>query len=209
MQQFEEISEDTLIYPEHPFPSELCIEISKLPPGLSELALARKLSTRVIDIAVQYATWQRQVQDLRKKAQRGNDKNIPVPTGADAAVAVLECSGLQAIDRCLVVALMAYAISIDVQKVVTSSIHPYFIQTQVKMLPQLDSIPESEWDYIAWIALVLKETMGSGTSASLWANRVIRDFEKRRGSNYNWDKLQSTFFPIPAISRKTFSGATR
>lgn len=50
------------------------------------------------------------MQDLSKESQRGNDEGIRVPGGAEACLAVLECSNLRTTERWLVVALTAYII---------------------------------------------------------------------------------------------------
>lgn len=102
-------SEEVLEYPRHPFPSYLTAMLAKLPPGLSDLALNRRLSFAMMQLLKGVADWKEEMDN-----QLHDQPDVS---------RVFSSFDTRLVERCK--RLLVYAELNDVEKVVCSATMAY------------------------------------------------------------------------------------
>jgi hypothetical protein len=160
---------ENLVYPRHPFSPSLCEKISRFSKGFSELALQRKLSFQFLNFLERIMTW------LRTEANTASKAATSPSRMADD---VLGRSNPSITERVLATALLAFCSSIERRMGQANPPVEIFIQAQGKYLATHPDIRACvDRDALEWTALILQDTVASGTDGWKWADQILRSKE--------------------------------
>jgi hypothetical protein len=143
----------SLTYPDHPFPSELCLDISELPEGFTKLALSKHLSNDVIRHLRSVSQWSHGFRLCIRVSGDLKDFSIQEMRLANTTYTLLETCHLKPIERLLCIGILTYIISFDAN--VPLERHPQYLKDYApKMdvlfceLPVADQTNEA----LVWVA---------------------------------------------------------
>lgn len=103
----------TVEYPEHPFSSDLCVAVAKLPRDLSELALTGALNVALIRLAADVAAMHTKIQCQEQKQPEDLRRLKILAYELDE---LFKTSGMSELERLICGALIDYATSLDTDR---------------------------------------------------------------------------------------------
>jgi hypothetical protein len=204
-------------YPKHPFDRQLCATISKLPQGVSEIALKRLLSLPVIEGLAHTATWTKEMEHLRHTALETVDRTSVNRHQAEDYFEMLTTIELNTTETLLCLGVLAHCIStyndagispLDQRRL---DLHIRKLRLNLKLWTYGDKAagPEDvEHDCLIWSAMVIAATTGPGDgheNREAWSIfvRVMDEYEfardwkllKRKISKFFWnDTCEAKWF---------------
>ena len=194
-------------YPRHPFNPQLCTTISRLPQGLSEVALKRVLSLPVIESLARTAKWTKEMELSRRTIPETVFKSAINRAHAEDYFDMLATMELNTTETLLCLGVLSHCISTYSDTEITPldrrrlDLHVRKLRLHLKLWTYGDKAtgPEDvEHDCLVWSAMVIAATAGRGeghNNQEAWSIlvRIIDEYEFAR----KWEVLKqklSKFF---------------
>lgn len=174
---------DTLIYPSHPFSPDLCARLTRLPSGLSDLALQGKMSFRIISIIEDIMAWDRET---------GMKTTSTSPIALPAMFLALPDQ--TQIEAFLALTLLAYCAFTERQLGRSHSASEAALEYYAKdIMNDADIWTLRNQDAFIWGLLTLMGTTDPKSEIYKWSRRMLDDI---RPSEKKREELGKAFFPI-------------
>lgn len=188
----------TLTYPRHPFSSDTCLLISKLPIGFQDTTLTSLLSIQTLDFMLAVSKWSENFTRAVVESCIADQGKFSLE-GIQLAARVsrlLACPQLHGKERLLCTALLAFVVSFDGSQA-TQARYPRGLENHMRELGKWTAgITERGCACLVWIALVLASAKDS--MAAPLANRwTLLDKVVDEGDFRTWEEVRlvaRTFF---------------
>ena len=185
-----------LEYPTHPFGSDLCSVIAKMPKGFRDLALESVLSIQMLSILERMSDWHTSRDRVNQQVATPEDmsflKNYDAQFEAQETYRCLEiCMGSgggKGIERCLYYGLIAYILESFAQTEFSPELY-WVMQDFPLALEQTEPEP-TETDCLTWISVVAASSSKGPLSES--GVRIMGELLKDHAHLRNWDRLEET-----------------
>ena len=175
-----------LDYPTHPFPTELSLSISKLPPGFAEIAMNRTLSIQSIDLLVDV-----QDQDLAVRAQ---EQSKPSPPNrrrlytADKCLQLLKSTSMPELERMIIGGLLAYTVQCQPASTRTT----VYDDSLMSFLAELAQYTFFNYEHpsLLWIVMcfsTLQDHLTQGARVDFFHHTVLRFQQSAR-----WSRMEKS-----------------
>jgi hypothetical protein len=183
--QIERAPDDKLVYPTHPFSTEFCARLARLPSGFSDLALNGELSIQFIGIIEDVTVWDQNIRTEATEKSPGTEVGL-----------LLNLPTIKPTEAFLGMTFLAY-IAFEERKFSRSNpaLEGTLERYSEGIMHDQDTWDLKTEDVFAWGILMLMVITDSKSELHRWARGLLTEIKP---TDKKKAELEKAFFAIPA-----------